>query len=62
VQEAITVSKPYAVDVCSGVETRPGKKDLRRMRSFLQAAKSPTKTTVALTGKRSSKAKAERRG
>jgi phosphoribosylanthranilate isomerase len=39
VQEAIAVSHPYAVDVCSGIEARPGKKDRRRMRAFLQAAK-----------------------
>lgn len=62
VQKAIAVSKPYAVDVCSGVEARPGEKDLRRMRSFLQAAKSRVKPTVVVTVKRSSKAKAGKRG
>src|ERR1700722_3441295 len=61
-QEAIAVSKPYAVEVCSGVEARPGKKDLRRMRLFLRAAKSPMKPSVAMTGKRSSKTKAGKRG
>jgi phosphoribosylanthranilate isomerase len=39
VGEAIRTARPYAVDVCSGVESRPGKKDARRMRSLLRAVK-----------------------
>ena len=39
VGEAIRIARPYAVDVCSGVESRPGKKDARRMRSLVKAAK-----------------------
>lgn len=35
VQEAITVVKPWAVDVSSGVEGRPGKKDHQRMAAFV---------------------------
>ena len=33
VGEAIRAARPYAVDVCSGVEAKPGKKDPERMRS-----------------------------
>jgi len=37
--EAIRVGKPYAVDVCSGVETRPGKKDPKRIAALMAAVK-----------------------
>jgi phosphoribosylanthranilate isomerase len=36
---AIRTARPYAVDVCSGVESRPGKKDAGRMRSLVRAVK-----------------------
>jgi phosphoribosylanthranilate isomerase len=39
VAEAIRTARPYGVDVCSGVESRPGKKDPVRMRSLLRAVK-----------------------
>jgi len=39
VAEAIRAARPYAVDVCSGVESRPGKKDARRMRNLVNAVK-----------------------
>jgi phosphoribosylanthranilate isomerase len=35
VQEAIRTVMPYAVDVCSGVESAPGKKDGRRLKEFM---------------------------
>ncbi len=38
VREAIGKARPFAVDVASGVESRPGKKDARKMRSFMKAA------------------------
>ena len=39
VLEAVNLLKPYAVDVSSGVEAEPGKKDHRKMMSFIQNAK-----------------------
>jgi phosphoribosylanthranilate isomerase len=43
VGEAIRAAKPYAVDVCSGVEAKPGKKDPGRMRSLMRAVKASRK-------------------
>lgn len=39
VVEAVRTARPYGVDVCSGVESRPGKKDARKLRGLLQAVK-----------------------
>jgi len=39
VAEAIRSAKPWAVDVASGVELSPGKKDAKLMREFVLAAK-----------------------
>ncbi|HVQ60104.1 MAG TPA: phosphoribosylanthranilate isomerase [Solirubrobacterales bacterium] len=38
VAEAISVVQPYAVDVASGVETEPGRKDHAAMTAFFEAA------------------------
>jgi len=38
VAEAIATTHPYAVDVASGVEAEPGRKDHAAMRAFLDAA------------------------
>lgn len=37
VGEAIEIARPYAVDVASGTEAAPGRKDPRRLEAFLRA-------------------------
>ena len=39
VATAVDIVRPFAVDVNSGVEARPGKKDHEKVRRFIQAAK-----------------------
>jgi phosphoribosylanthranilate isomerase len=38
VARAIVLAHPWGVDACSRIESAPGKKDLRKMRAFLEAA------------------------
>jgi phosphoribosylanthranilate isomerase len=42
VAEAIRVTRPDAVDVASGVEASPGRKDLARLEAFFRAARHST--------------------
>ena len=42
VAEAISVVRPFAVDVSSGVESKPGVKDLAKMTDFIAAVKGST--------------------
>lgn len=44
VTEAIEVLKPWGVDVSSGVEARPGKKDPEKVRAFVQAVRRAEKS------------------
>ena len=39
VAQAVWIARPDAVDVASGVESKPGKKDYSKMRDFIAAAK-----------------------
>jgi phosphoribosylanthranilate isomerase len=39
VADAIVAVQPWAVDVCTGVESQPGRKDARKLRAFVAAAK-----------------------
>lgn len=43
VQEAIHILHPWGVDVASGVEHEPGKKDPRKVRAFVQAVRETEK-------------------
>jgi phosphoribosylanthranilate isomerase len=43
VREAIATVQPYAVDVASGVESRPGRKDADKLRRFITACRNPSK-------------------
>jgi phosphoribosylanthranilate isomerase len=47
VSEAISSLHPFGVDVASGVESHPGKKDYEKMRRFIEAVQ---RTDVALMG------------
>jgi phosphoribosylanthranilate isomerase len=42
VGEAIRIAAPYAVDVCSGVEKSPGKKDARLLAEFMNEVRNVT--------------------
>ncbi|HLC61135.1 MAG TPA: phosphoribosylanthranilate isomerase [Candidatus Nanoarchaeia archaeon] len=39
VNEAIKKLNPFAVDVCSSIESSPGKKDFNKMKKFIEAVK-----------------------
>jgi len=60
VQEAIVCVDPYAVDVCSALEDRPGKKNLVRVKAFLEAARSNSLESVDDAGQARTPAVPER--
>jgi phosphoribosylanthranilate isomerase len=47
VAQAVRVAGPFAVDVCSGVESSPGRKDALKMRRFVAEAKSVAQAFTA---------------
>lgn len=47
VQDVLRVLRPYAVDVSSGVERAPGKKDPEKVRAFLRAVRQYDATVLA---------------
>jgi phosphoribosylanthranilate isomerase len=54
---AIRTAKPYAVDVCSGVEAKPGKKDPVRLKAFMREVRSAQKVRTAQEVKKARKGK-----
>jgi len=51
VKHAILAARPFAVDVCSGTESRPGKKDPARMRAFFDAVREADPASLPLAAK-----------
>jgi phosphoribosylanthranilate isomerase len=59
--DAVSAARPFAIDVCSGVESRPGKKDAARMRALVAAVR-PVRTTRPVSSARpASSARRKRR-
>jgi phosphoribosylanthranilate isomerase len=58
VGDAIRAAKPYAIDVCSGFESKPGKKDPKRMKAFMQAVREAQTSKSRSRMSRSKKSKA----
>lgn len=47
VADAVRVVRPYAVDVCSGVEISPGRKDRRKLAAFINEVRRASRETDA---------------
>jgi len=50
VGQAIMEVRPYAIDICGGVETKPGRKDATRLRMLMRAVE---KANLAISNNRS---------
>jgi phosphoribosylanthranilate isomerase len=58
---AVSAARPFAIDVCSGVESRPGKKDAARMRALVAAVRPINTTRRADSRRRVNLARRKRR-
>jgi phosphoribosylanthranilate isomerase len=59
--EAVFAARPFAIDVCSGVESRPGKKDAARMRALVAAVRPVPRARVARSTRPGHPARRKRR-
>jgi phosphoribosylanthranilate isomerase len=60
VGDAIRTARPYAIDVCSGVESRAGKKDPQRMKAFMRAVREAQRSKSRKSKSRKSRSKKSR--
>ena len=51
IRRALQVGQPDAVDVSSGVESSPGRKDLKKVRAFISAVKGKSERAPLLSGR-----------
>lgn len=59
--EAVSAARPFAIDVCSGVESRPGKKDAARMRALVAAVRPVRKARAVIPARPASLPRRKRR-
>jgi phosphoribosylanthranilate isomerase len=59
--EAVSAARPFAIDVCSGVESRPGRKNVARMRALVAAVRPVTERRTAGKSRGVSLARRKRR-
>jgi phosphoribosylanthranilate isomerase len=52
VAQAVAQARPYAVDVASGVESRPGKKDASALRELMREVEAANRKAADAEGKR----------